>query len=251
MITCGHSVKLRHELKYVVGAQRALALRDFVRSYLELEEFGVGKPNFSYQIHTLYMDSPGHKLFWQGLTDPEHRHQLRIRFYTDHPDAPVHFEHKRWLADAVVKSRAEVHRQSVHWLLAGQLPESSWLLSRTSRDMTALQEFLELQERIGARPILHVAFLREGYESHDGQAWITLDRHVTCELDPSAAFTVQFQQPHLPFDHEVLVKLKYRERFPDWFRELVETFGLSEQEWDLYLQSLAVLRGCNYRRVSV
>jgi len=123
------------------------------------------------------------------------------------------------------------------------------LVSRVARELAALQQFVELQERMGAHPLLQVVFLRESYKNNDGTAWLTFDRQVTCEPDLSCGFTTQSDQPRLPFGHDVLVKLKYRERFPDWFRELVRTFGLTEDEWDKYLQSLSVVTGCTHRRV--
>jgi hypothetical protein len=39
----------RFELKYLVPESVALRVRDFVRSYLEIDEFGETLPNFSIQ----------------------------------------------------------------------------------------------------------------------------------------------------------------------------------------------------------
>ena len=47
----------RFEQKYIIGEETALQIREFVRSYLELDENGVGKPNYSYPVHSLYLDS--------------------------------------------------------------------------------------------------------------------------------------------------------------------------------------------------
>ena len=47
----------RWELKYVIPEELALAVREFVRSYLEIDEYGAGRPNLSYMIHNLYLDS--------------------------------------------------------------------------------------------------------------------------------------------------------------------------------------------------
>jgi len=54
----------RLELKYILSEERALAVRDFVRSYLELDEYSVDKPNYSYRIHSLYLDSDEMTTYW-------------------------------------------------------------------------------------------------------------------------------------------------------------------------------------------
>ena len=47
----------RFELKYRLTEELAPQVREFVASYLDLEENGVGKPDYSYPIHSLYLDS--------------------------------------------------------------------------------------------------------------------------------------------------------------------------------------------------
>ncbi|MBI4326086.1 MAG: hypothetical protein HY674_12580, partial [Chloroflexi bacterium] len=41
----------RFELKYIIKESVALAVRDFVSSYLEIDEYGVTLPNLSYAVH--------------------------------------------------------------------------------------------------------------------------------------------------------------------------------------------------------
>lgn len=48
--------KQRFELKYLIGEETALLVRDFVRSYIDLDEYSVGRPNYSYPVHSLYLD---------------------------------------------------------------------------------------------------------------------------------------------------------------------------------------------------
>ena len=54
----------RFELKYLLSEEVALGIRAFVSSYLELDEYAVGKPNNSYTIHSLYLDSDDLRLYW-------------------------------------------------------------------------------------------------------------------------------------------------------------------------------------------
>jgi hypothetical protein len=43
----------RFENKYLIRQETALQIREFVRSYLELDENSVGKPNLAYPVHSL------------------------------------------------------------------------------------------------------------------------------------------------------------------------------------------------------
>ncbi len=84
----------RYEHKYIIRENVALALRDFVSSYLELDSFGATQPNKSYPVHSLYLDSPDLRLYQTTINGDKNRYKLRIRFYEDRPKAPVFFEIK-------------------------------------------------------------------------------------------------------------------------------------------------------------
>jgi len=57
----------RFEQKYLINEETALRLREFVRSYLDLDENGVGRPDYSYPVHSLYLDSPASTMYWQTI----------------------------------------------------------------------------------------------------------------------------------------------------------------------------------------
>ena len=130
----------RFEQKYIISEEQALQVREFVRSYLELDENGVGKPNYSYPVHSLYLDSSDLKLYWSTINGDKNRYKLRLRFYNNSPDTPVFFEIKRRMNNCIMKKRGGVRRDAVDWLLAGHIPEQSHLVSKDPRHLHALQE---------------------------------------------------------------------------------------------------------------
>ena len=79
----------RFELKYLVTEGVAEGIRAYVSSYLELDEFAVGKPNNSYVIHSLYLDSDDLRLYWGTINGTKNRFKLRLRFYNE--NSPVFF----------------------------------------------------------------------------------------------------------------------------------------------------------------
>ena len=81
----------RFELKYLVHEAITPALRDFVSSYLELDDFASGRPDMSYPVHSLYLDSDDLQTYQAAVNGVRNRFKLRLRYYNDDPDAPVYF----------------------------------------------------------------------------------------------------------------------------------------------------------------
>src|SRR5881394_1013813 len=147
----------RFELKYLVPESVALRVRDFVSGYLEIDEYGATLPNFSYPVHSLYLDSEDLHLFHTTINGDKNRFKLRLRFYDDRKEAPIFFEIKRRMNNIIVKQRGGVRRDAVSWLLAGQLPEPAFLVSRDPRHLVVLQNFCKLMNDVRARCQAHVA----------------------------------------------------------------------------------------------
>src|SRR6188768_829737 len=131
----------RFELKYIIPEVVALAVRDFVSSYLECDEFGATLPNLSYPVHSLYLDSDDLKLYRSTINGDKNRYKLRLRFYENRADAPVFFEIKRRMNNTISKQRGGVRREAVDSLLAGQLPMPTHLISTEPKQLVALQNF--------------------------------------------------------------------------------------------------------------
>ena len=217
----------RFELKYVISEELALQIRDVVQSCLELDEYGVGRPNFSYPVHSLYLDSDDLKLHWMTINGTKNRFKLRVRFYSDDPQAPVFFEIKRRMNNCILKQRAPLRRSAVETMLAGQMPHPDTWISKEAKHEVALIRFLDLMEQINAKPKAHVAYLREAYLPHDGNsARLTMDREVRIEPEFTGGLSTHMQRPTLVWDRAVILELKFTDRFPNWFGDLVRRFHL-------------------------
>jgi hypothetical protein len=219
----------RFELKYLVPEAVALGVRDFVRSYLELDEFGATLPNFSYPVHSLYIDSDDLALYRATINGDKNRFKLRLRYYESRPDAPVFFEIKRRMNNIIMKQRGGVRRDSVDSLLAGQLPSPGMLISKEAKQLMALQNFCRLMMHLAAKPKTHIFYQREAWISpHDNSVRVTMDRSVYADPEPTARMSTDMDQPALLFKNQVILELKFTNRFPDWFRDLVRVFGVMQ-----------------------
>lgn len=219
----------RFELKYIIPEDVALAVRGFVASYLELDEFGATLPNLSYPVHSLYLDSDDLYTFRATQNGDKNRYKLRLRFYDNRPESPVFFEIKKRTNNTISKQRGGVRRDAVDFILAGQLPAPQHMLSKEPKQLVAIQNFCRLMTDIRATPKAHVFYLREAWISrNDNSVRVTMDRNVLCDPEPTARLSTQMVDPVNVFGNKVILELKFTTRFPDWFKELVRVFGLMQ-----------------------
>jgi SPX domain protein involved in polyphosphate accumulation len=231
----------RFELKYIVREDTALAIRRFVSCHLKPDEFAATLPNYSYPVHSLYLDSPDLTTYQAVQCGEKNRFKLRIRYYGD-DDATVYFEIKRRTNDVISKMRAKVRRDAVQPLLSGQPPQLRHLASPNGKQLIALQEFCRLMHTLGAQPKSHVAYLREAWMSpHNNSVRVTFDRAVQCEPEFGAALTTALGDTVAPFSDQVVLELKFVDRMPNWFNEMVRGFGLVRGGAPKYAQGIAML----------
>jgi len=232
----------RFELKYVISEELALSVRDFVASYLEIDEFGATLQNLSYPVHSLYLDSPDMKLYKATINGDKNRFKLRLRFYENRSDAPVFFEIKRRMNNTIAKQRGGVRRDAVDGLLTGQLPAPEHLISKEPKQLVALQNFCRLVSNLEAKPKAHIAYLREAWISrYDNSVRVTMDRDVRCDPEPTARLSTDLTRPITVFGTKVILELKFTNRFPDWFKDLVRVFGLMQCGAAKYVDGVTLL----------
>jgi hypothetical protein len=236
----------RFELKYLINEEMALKVRDFVRCYIDFDEYSVGKPNYSYPVHSLYLDSDDLKLYWETINGVKNRYKLRLRYYDTSPRSPVFFEIKRRMNNCILKQRGGVRQEYVAYLLSGHLPREEHLLSKAPKQMIALQRFCELTNRIHAHPKVHIYYMREAYVSSDDQVRVTIDRNVFGEENLTPTIKTAMTNPVLSFENTVILELKFTNRFPNWFRDLVRMANVMQCGAAKYVESI---QGLGSRRV--
>jgi len=211
----------RFELKYLISETTAQRLRDFVRCYLAMDEYGVGRPNYSYPVHSLYLDSDDLKIYWRTVNGDKNRFKLRLRYYSDNPDSPVFFEIKRRMKDVILKQRGGVRQTAVALLLQGHLPGPEHMLTKDPGSLVAVQRFQQLMFELDAKPKSHIYYKREAYVADNDEVRVTMDRDVWAEPHLEPTIKVKMAKPVHSYAGFVILELKFTNRFPNWFRELV------------------------------
>ncbi|MDO8545218.1 MAG: polyphosphate polymerase domain-containing protein [Opitutaceae bacterium] len=232
----------RFEMKYLVSEEKALSIRRFLLSYLKPDDFAATLPNFSYPVHSLYLDSPDLATYQAVQCGDRNRFKLRIRYYDETPDAPVFFEIKKRINECIGKQRAKVRRDAVEDLLAGRPPQMAHLIRPDARQLVALQDFCRLVHKLQASPRSHVAYMREAWMSPlNNSIRVTFDRQVQCEPEFRPALTTQIGDAVTAFGHDVVLELKFTNRLPQWCIEMVRVFQLVRSGAPKYVRGISLL----------
>ena len=237
----GHSA--RFELKYVIEDARAVAIADFVSSYLQPSAHNDYSPVRGHPVISLYMDSPDYFFFRQAYTGHKNRMKLRIRFYDDEWQRPAFLEVKRRVSEVICKDRAMISREGVRQILTEGWPNrpyfSDWTqLSHGKRRQDVSDDFWRFANTVRAQGAIYVSYIREIWEApNDEELRVTFDREVHgSRYDGSGRLEVPkrgwrpFLPPYLaPLPKDgVILELKFDNRAPNWMFDLVRIFNLRQ-----------------------
>lgn len=233
--------RTRFELKYIIGEPTAHEVRHFARTHLMPDPFADPKRGYSYNIYSVYLDSPGLSLMNQTLEGLKNRFKLRVRFYDDNPEHPVFFEVKRRVSEAIVKIRAKVRRDAADRLMYARnaWPDRSDLANPADeRGFAALCKFCELRDKMQVRPQVMVSYSREAWcAPEDDSIRLTFDRGLEgAPYDRDLTFRLCRNEQWLrPPMRGVVLELKFTDRFPNWMRQMAQTFNLQRTSMAKYV----------------
>lgn len=107
--------------------------------------------------------------------------------------------------------------------------------------MVAIQRFLTLMARLNARPCTHIFYMREAYVSDDDEVRVTMDRNVLSEPNPLGLMKVRMTNPVAAYRGLVILELKFTNRFPNWFRELIRIAEAMQTGAAKYVSGVSLL----------
>ncbi|MBN2477639.1 MAG: polyphosphate polymerase domain-containing protein [Pirellulales bacterium] len=228
----------RFELKYIIDEQVATGVRDFVMGHLEPDEHARPEDGNAYPLTSLYMDTPDLMLYGQTIQGIKNRFKLRIRFYDNDPDQPAFMEIKRRVTDVICKERAMVSKQGVFRMLNGEGPNQTFLWggNGNAKSGSALLNFCNLCDTIGAIGCCYVSYVREAYVSpNSNQVRVTFDRQLMGSPYPQGTGLIYPTDGARPNVGGVILELKFTDRFPGWMHDVVQAFNLQRTSVPKYI----------------
>lgn len=240
--------KERRELKYFTTPEQAQEIQIFVASRLPLDEYSVGRPNFRYDIHSLYWeDERCWPVWWDNEQGLKNRYKLRLRWYDDKPESPVFVEIKSRMNGVIHKKRAAVTRGGAFQLMGGQTPDAEKVMSDNKiKAEEAILSFLRRAEVKKIHPAVRVSYQREAYVSDDDQQRVTFDRNVVGALETSSRLLTTIENPIPIWGPQVVLELKFTGRFPNWYKTIVQSFNLVASAAPKFADTACAIRGSDY-----
>jgi hypothetical protein len=178
-------------------------------------------------------------MYWDTINGIKNRFKLRMRYYDANPKSPVFFEIKRRMNNIIMKQRGGVRQEFVPYLLSGHLPREEHLLSKGPKQLIALQRFCELMNQVHAKPKVHIAYMREAYVSSDDKHRVTIDRNVYGEENLNPSVKTEMKNPVRAFQEGIVIlELKFTNRFPNWFRDVVRMANVMQCGAAKYVESI-------------
>ena len=234
----------RYELKYQISESRAAAIERFISPYLHLDHYCKLRPDKSYPVLTLYLDSDHLHLCRQTMEGQKNRFKLRIRSYTDETSYPRFFEIKRRMNSIIIKSRARVMHTDFEKVLSGIcLPKPVY-----RSDEGTLRQFQFYLRSIVARPVLRVRYIRQAYEGDtENRVRVTFDRELCYNTDLNGGLCFEGDGWQRHRSGNVILEIKFTSRYPAWLSQMAKCFNLRQQSVSKYVSSVkqsCLLRYC-------
>lgn len=227
----------RYECKYLVSPRRVPELRSYLQPFCRPDSFAALRATHRYAVCSLYLDTLDLALYRQTANGEKNRFKLRVRTYSDDPAEPVYLEIKQKVDSIVHKRRVGLGRQQAHKLLHDG--DAGVFEALSGRKRVDAEHFAHYVERIAARPVLRVKYVREAYEATGHEpVRVTLDSQVmhAVTLDQELGHEAGRWVP-TPVEGTIL-EIKFTERFPGWVEDLVRQFELRQRSVPKYVLSI-------------
>ena len=204
---------LRHEWKHEISYLDMLALRQRLRAVAQTDRHAAGG---TYQVRSLYFDTPSDKALLEKLNGVSRREKFRIRYYNGDTSA-IHLEKKSKIGGLGNKQSAALSARETSRLLAGDL---AWMPESGSELVRELYGKMRTQR---LRPKTIVDYTREPYVYPAGNVRVTLDYDIRTSLS-----CADFLGPAITIpagDAPIILEVKWDAFLPDIIRDAVQLEG--------------------------
>lgn len=202
----------RHELKHLVSPAEDKILSERLRRLFPQDSHA--GPSGTYQVNSLYFDTPDDKALLQKISGVDQREKFRIRYYGDRAEF-LRVEKKIKKGGLCSKRSARLTYEQAEKLLSGDI---DFLLK--SGDGLLIEFYSKIRGEL-LRPCTIVSYEREAYVFGPGNVRVTLDR----KLCTYASYAIFLNLPAGRLEPEpgnTVLEVKYDAFLPDIVRMAVQ-----------------------------
>ena len=215
----------RHECKIEINLADLLALRSRLRNLMEPDEHAAAG---SYQIRSLYLDTPTDRALWEKIDGVNRREKFRIRYYNGDTGF-LSLEKKSKLNGLCNKQAVQITTEQAQKIAEGNIPQ----IRKNAPPL--LQELCYKMKTQGLRPKVVVDYTREPFVCRPGNVRVTFDYGIRTGLrctDFLNAGMVTVPAGDAP----ILMEVKWDAFLPDVIRDAVQLTGRRSSAFSKYAQ---------------
>ena len=202
---------MRHEIKSRLSAAEVPALRARLQAVMQRDPYA--RADGTYDIHSIYLDTPSRRALMEKQVGMPVRHKYRIRYYNEDRTL-FRLERKSKVGALCDKVGTGLSLSEVQALMAGDI---GWMME--SERPLVRELYLKMRTEL-VQPSVQVHYTREPYIYGPGNVRVTLDSNIrtglmdTDFLDPAQA------RPRTQGDDFVLLEVKFDSYLPEIIRDI-------------------------------
>ena len=226
----------RFEFKYYIPEHLIEPIKqDLIKNNMKWDPY-LKKPNSSYEVRSLYYDSPNLQAYWEKEAGVKKRKKQRIRVYSTKADEnpPVFFEIKRKHDNLVLKDRILTKWQNVGKLLLGQ--ENNYFKYFSAGDKNIVEEFFYDFLNKHLKPSVLVVYDRTPLiNDYDEKFRVTFDFNIRAARTDDLFYQDYFE-PIL--DNGCIMEVKFNNTLAFWFHSLIQKYELKRISFSKYCHGI-------------
>lgn len=238
----------RKELKFLVNESMLEIVRNRIEPIMHLDEHQMGD---SYNIRSIYFDSPENKCMLDNFAGVDDRCKYRIRTYDCNPDV-INMEIKHRYRDTISKSSSRISKECLESIISGEFDALSIMNQGLSeQELPDGQNTIDIGENAAHdfalkltaenyKPKCVVEYDRCAYVYDACNVRVTFDRNIRTFNTFENFFEKNVtSQLILPQGAHVL-EIKYDEFLPSFFESLLDDRHLRRCGFSKYVRCMEV-----------
>lgn len=231
-------MKNRKELKFICDDKTLVQVENRIKTVMAPDPNQKGD---SYNIRSVYYDSPNNTCFYENQAGVGTRHKYRLRIY-DTSDAVIKAEIKSKYYDTTHKESAGISREQFEAMMSGDTGMVLQSVHRDGRDPApALLRFCERISAGGYRPVSIVEYERSAYIYEPCNVRVTFDRNIAASNDFDCFFDIKLGSVPLCEVGRHVLEVKYDEFLPDYLLQLLRVGDMRRTSFSKYYESRLTL----------
>jgi SPX domain protein involved in polyphosphate accumulation len=231
----------RKEKKYVLDADVAVKMRDFIKERIPFSVYHHG--TIVTDIRNTYLDNDSFYLYRLKKAHEKTRYKIRFREYGKKGtfDDNVWVELKEKRNGVSFKNRFLLDKKYFKDLLKGRDIFSKIVDLNKSVDLCYLHDLYEtirmLIKENSFYPRVMVQYKRQAFQDGVlGQIRVTFDSSLSVEtVDSKRDLFCEIQKPHNFRQDRMIMEIKTNEKYPEWLRDLMKRYDIKRSTFSKYI----------------